>query len=156
MMRHTMSVSKKTVITLAEDLDQMEQYLRIEQLRFQFRYCIDISPKLNLNTIDLPPQLLQPSLENAVKHGASGLREEGEVHLKIYAENDDLHIRIVNNNKAGFRRPDKGQGQGLKFTYEQIGYLRQLFTERHIDFDLQVTEEGAVTTFFFEDWLKPE
>ncbi len=65
--------------TLGRELDIVESYLDIERARFEDRLRVRIDVAHKLRTIRVPPLLLQPLVENAVKHGIGPLREGGEV-----------------------------------------------------------------------------
>jgi two-component system LytT family sensor kinase len=68
--------------TLGHELDIVESYLEIEQARFEerLRVCIDVPSELR--TLRVPVLLLQPLVENAVKHGVATLRQGGEVTVR--------------------------------------------------------------------------
>jgi len=65
--------------TLGRELDIVESYLDIERARFEDRLRVRIDVPLTLKNIRVPPLLLQPVVENAVKHGIAPLRDGGEV-----------------------------------------------------------------------------
>ncbi len=68
--------------TLGRELDIVESYLEIEQARFEERLRIRIDVPPGLRTIRVPALLLQPIVENAVKHGVTPLQEGGEVTIR--------------------------------------------------------------------------
>lgn len=155
MMRHTMSVADKPVVTLAEDLGQVEQYLRIEQLRFEFSYQIQVDPAIDLDTIEMPPQFLQPTVENAVRHGVAGMGASGHILVSIQQAHKNLCITIVNNASLQ-KSVHQGYGYGIRFTSEQVNRLRQLYAGRQITYNVDIGKSGATVRFFFENWLNPE
>ncbi|MBS1564853.1 MAG: histidine kinase, partial [Bacteroidetes bacterium] len=83
LLRQVLNHSEKVVITLQEELEALELYLQLEQLRLNFdlRYHISVSPGVNALAETLPPLVLQPFAENAVWHGLS--RKQGEKNLFI-------------------------------------------------------------------------
>jgi hypothetical protein len=155
MMKRTMEVANEPAVSLAEELDQMILYLRIEQMRFQFRYEVHVDPQIDLSAIELPPQLLQPVIENAVRHGAAGLGSKGVIQLHIFAEGSDLCIRISNNAGPGKQVKEPGNGRGIKYTDEQIQNLQQLYKGQRISFKLTILDHKAEANFFFQNWLNP-
>src|SRR5581483_11529114 len=67
--------------TLGRELDIVESYLEIERARFEQRLSVRIDVPTDLRALRIPPLLLQPIVENAVKHGIAPLTEGGEVSV---------------------------------------------------------------------------
>jgi len=93
-------LKNKKLITLAEELDRIEAYLSIEQARFGSRLQVfkDIDP-LSLN-YPLPPLILQPLVENCVKHGILPKPQGGVVYIKVNRDKDFVNI-IIEDNGVG-------------------------------------------------------
>jgi len=72
--------------TLGRELDVIESYLEIERARFEHRLRIVIDVPAALRNIRVPPLVLQPLVENAVKHGIAPLRAGGEVRVRATIE----------------------------------------------------------------------
>lgn len=101
LMRLYLNHSQEESVTLAEELDALKLYLELEQVRFEDTLTIDLemTPDLSMDTLTLPPMLLQPYVENAFKHGL--LHQTAERHLKLVfaldAEQACLYCRIQDN-----------------------------------------------------------
>ena len=65
--------------TLSRELEMIESYLEIEHARFEQRLRVRVAVPSELGQIRIPPLLLQPIVENAVKHGVAPLADGGEV-----------------------------------------------------------------------------
>jgi len=106
--------------TLDEELGLVDRYLDIEQLRLgdrlRIRRDLDTLPP----TFPLPRLLLQPLVENAVRHGIQPLREGGEVILRGRGERDGILIEI-DNPLAGTPTPG-GHGHGLDNVRRRVAY----------------------------------
>jgi two-component system sensor histidine kinase AlgZ len=106
--------------TLGDELALIERYLAIEQLRLGAR--LHVQRELD----DLPPDfplprlLLQPLVENAVRHGIQPLREGGEVILR--GQRDGAGIRIEISNPLPTTPPAPGNGHGLDSVRRRIAY----------------------------------
>lgn len=112
-MRYSLSHQDESMITLEQELYHMVLYLDIEKVRFSDRLYIEKSICDECLPRRLPAMILQPLLENAVKHGVYG--NLGEVHIYIKAElvNDLLYLRVRNNyDQETLNR--KGTGTGLR------------------------------------------
>ncbi len=106
--------------TLAEELALVERYLAIEQLRLGAR--LRVRRELDDLPADfpLPRLLLQPLVENAVRHGIQPLREGGEVIVRGQREGNGVRIEIVNPLPDTPAKP--GNGHGLDSVRQRIAY----------------------------------
>jgi hypothetical protein len=100
-------------ITLAEEIDLVEHYLAIEKVRFGDRLSVRIAVDEAASQCMVPPLLLQPLVENAVRHGVASMVEGGAIDIVGTLENHML--RIVIDNPADPDRADaRGEGVGLE------------------------------------------
>lgn len=97
--RTILEMTEKESITVSEEVKTLRLYLDIEKARFEddFEYEITVKDNVDSESIKIPSMLLQPYVENAVKHGL--LHKEGKKTLQITFEkiNDDLKISIDDN-----------------------------------------------------------
>jgi hypothetical protein len=152
-MRDTLKNSRILSVSLADDMVMLERYLSVEQLRFGFRFVIEIDPQIDTDLIEFPPMLLQPSIENAVKHGVSALGPEGIITLRYSKRENDLMIQIIDNGKKGIRQQSRGNGLGICFTKERIGNLQKLYKKEHLNYQIRATDKGTIVNFHFQNWL---
>ncbi|MBH2005679.1 MAG: histidine kinase [Sphingobacteriia bacterium] len=155
-MRDTLKNSREPIIPLSEDLDTLEKYLRVEQLRFEFKWMMDIDPTLDLDQIEFPPMLLQPVVENAIKHGISGKSNQGLLVIAIKKRNNDLVITVEDNGGARVttNQKNKGNGYGLQLTKDRIERLRELYKTDNISFNLSHQSNSSKATYCFENWIQ--
>jgi two-component system, LytTR family, sensor histidine kinase AlgZ len=106
--------------TLAEELALVDRYLAIEQLRLGERLRVRRELDTLPPTFPLPRLLLQPLVENAVRHGIQPLREGGEVILRGLQGPDGIVIEI-DNPRAGEPTPS-GHGHGLDNVRQRVAY----------------------------------
>jgi sensor histidine kinase YesM len=99
LIRTILEKSREHLISLKDELEFCEKYLQIEQKRFEgkFIYQIDRDLNINLNEWNVPAFILQPFLENAIKHGFNGLLGEGKVRISICVKDKNLFITIHDN-----------------------------------------------------------
>jgi two-component system LytT family sensor kinase len=88
------------MISLEEELKIADDYLQMEQLRFGFAYQIETDQSLSQSNIDIPAMLLQPFIENAVKHGIAILKKEGHIRIGIAAGGHNLLLSVEDNGKG--------------------------------------------------------
>jgi two-component system, LytTR family, sensor kinase len=119
--RHT----SQTEVPLAEELELVRDYLTIEQVRFRDRLRVSITAPDDVEELLVPPLLLQPLVENAVRHGISRASSSGRVDVTAERQGAELVLTVCDDG-AGFDllEAQRGTGTGLSNTRER---LRQLY-----------------------------
>lgn len=142
LLRMTLEDSETHATTLSRELEFVNGYLGIEHIRFEERLnvVLDIAP----DTLDaeVPHLLLQPLVENAVRHGISRLSSGGEIRITARHDEKSLNLR-VRDNGPGLRNRDDFPakvGLGLKATRER---LETLFGNAQA-FEVYSPDEGGV------------
>jgi sensor histidine kinase YesM len=108
-------------IPLDEELEFVRNYLALEQLRLGERLRIVERIEPDALELGVPALLLQPLVENAVRHGLAPRREGGEVRLSATTENAQLLITVGDDgNGAEARQIDQSKGLGLKAVARQL------------------------------------
>ena len=110
-------------VTLAEEVELAKRYLAIEQIRFGDRLCVAWQIDPTANGARLPPLLLQPLVENAVRHGVEPSPDGGKVKITIAARMG-LAVITVTNTVAGASRP--GNGIALQNVRERLRLLHDV------------------------------
>ena len=102
LMRLTLEYSKESLIPIDKEIESLQNYLELEQLRFnqKFDFVIHKSPAIEDDTA-LPPLLLQPFVENAIIHGLIPKTERGMITVNFSIENESL-ICSIEDNGIGF------------------------------------------------------
>ncbi|MBT8275380.1 MAG: histidine kinase, partial [Bacteroidia bacterium] len=93
--RYQLQASQMELVNLEEELNFVEKYLDLEKERFGDRLQIEIDVPEELYNEKIPPMLLQPLVENSVKHGLSSLIEGGKISIKIFKEDEKLKFEIA-------------------------------------------------------------
>jgi two-component system sensor histidine kinase AlgZ len=112
-LRLTLGLGEKTLVRFSEELELLQKYLAIEKVRFGDRLKMHESVQEESKSCLLPPLLLQPLVENAVKHGIASLPEGGEIRLEAQQQNGRLAI-LVENSWDPEAPPRRSGGLGLK------------------------------------------
>jgi Histidine kinase len=127
LMRYTLNYEKKTLVTVEEEIEIVEKYLKLEKIRFgkKLNYSFDIQP----DTLDkkIPPIVIQTLAENAIKHAISRSIEGGRVEIKSFLENDNLIIEVINSGQLSEGGPSvfeaKKAGIGIENTRRRLAML---------------------------------
>ena len=102
LMRLTLEYSKESLIPIDKEIESLQNYLELEQLRFNNKFDFEITKNNNIeDDIALPPLLLQPFVENAIIHGLIPKTEKGKIAINFAIENESL-ICTINDNGIGF------------------------------------------------------
>lgn len=102
--RQILTVSGKKQIPLSTEIEILNKYLELEKMRFQndFEYSVSFSDTIDEDYLQLPPMMIQPFVENSIKHGL--LHKEGLKKLFIHFDlstNEDFIICTVEDNGIG-------------------------------------------------------
>ena len=118
-LRLTLGLGEKAVVHFSEELELLQKYLAIEKIRFGDRLNMQENIQEESRTCMLPPLLLQPLVENAVKHGIASLPEGGNVRLIAERQNGRLAI-LVENSWDPDAPPGRSGGLGLKNVQQRL------------------------------------
>jgi two-component system, LytTR family, sensor kinase len=117
--RRSLAVNPMEDLTLSEEVDLQRLYLEIERTRFPDRLRLDVALDPGSDEAMVPALLLQPLVENAVKHGVA--RSEGSTCIRIRARLDGPVLEIVVENDARAERPGSaGEKVGLRNVAERL------------------------------------
>ncbi len=144
MLRQVLQSGTRQEVTLDEDLRFVEQYLAIEQVRFSDRLQVQWSIDTAVRDALVPEFILQPLVENAVRHGIAQRSGSGMISITAGRSGDDL-VLAVQDNGPGYRPAPSG-GVGLANTRAR---LETLFGDAA---KLEITEApggGTVATIRF-------
>ncbi|SFW81903.1 sensor histidine kinase [Chitinophaga sancti] len=152
LLRKSLSKSQLVFHSLDQELEMMQIYIRLEALRFNFNWDIKVEDSLHTSEIEIPTMLLQPLIENAIRHGLSGI---GEIkHLAItcgYGAGKDSIVIVIKDNGKGIK-PNNELGYGLSLTQKRIEAINKLSSVGKIKLGFEIQSGTQVTLTFF-NWL---
>ena len=121
-LRTSLALGAKERVAFAEELALAERYLAIEQVRFGPRLGFEKAVAPEAERCLVPPLLIQPLVENAVKHGVADRVEGGVVQIEARRAGDSLEIAIENPRDPE-APPRRGQGLGLENVRQRLRAL---------------------------------
>ena len=123
-LKTTLARSTPELVPLSEELDFISNYMAIEQMRFADRLRCEFY--VDPSAVDgmVPCFLLQPILENAIRHGISRCEEEGLVEALAAREGSSLHMCVRNTGSVSATQ-EPGYGIGLTNTRERLEHFYQ-------------------------------
>ena len=101
LVRQTLHFSNKNFIDIEDEIELLKIYLELEKLRFKDDFVFEIETN-NIEDLQVPPMLIQPFVENAIKHGL--LHKEGQKKLTISFSKTDILTCMVTDNGVGRKK----------------------------------------------------
>jgi two-component system LytT family sensor kinase len=114
-------------VPLADELAFLEEYLEIERVRFQDRLQVDVTADADAQLAAVPSLLLQPLVENAIRHGVSRQPGAGLIAVTARRRGDTLEVTVRDNGPGPQESPAAGLGLGLQNTRAR---LTELYRDR--------------------------
>jgi LytS/YehU family sensor histidine kinase len=145
LVRIVLNNAKEKYISLEKDLETLEVYMDLEQLRFgdKFEYLIDIDEKIDSYNIQLPAMLIQPYVENAIWHGIMPLggQRKGRLIVRIWQRGNELNIIVEDNgvgreSAAKIKKMKQHKSVGMELTKQRLDMLNNLPEYRSSDIEI--------------------
>ena len=147
LIRKILESSSMKESSLKDELETVELYMNIENIRFdeQIDYQVDIAPEINPQNVKIPSLILQPFLENALWHGLSSKEGKKEIRLEV-RQNKKGHINItIRDNGIGREASEKlregkvlkRKSLGISITRERLANFSRMYRD---SFDLSIQD----------------
>ncbi|MFP4228922.1 MAG: sensor histidine kinase [Salinivenus sp.] len=158
LLRHVLDEDAPQEVPLSQELDFLDDYLEIQTIRFQGRLDVDINVPSSLRDAQVPNLILQPLVENAIKHGASQVRGKGRIEICAERSDDQLVVRVRDNGPGPSTDAEEGLGlrnvrarlkelygdnQSLLLTATEAGTVAQMSLPYHTSTDLYAAAGSA-------------
>ncbi|CAM1367061.1 Histidine kinase [Tenacibaculum sediminilitoris] len=134
LLRGILHNSRQEEISLAEEITTLKNYIELEQQMNSntFEYSITTNLTIDTEEILIPPMLIQPFVENSIKHGIPSV-ENGKIEINFSSKNNLLHCEIVDNGvgiqqSKKFKKVSSHKSVALKVTQERIQNLSKKST----------------------------
>jgi sensor histidine kinase YesM len=97
--RNILEHSSRELVSVTDEIETLRSYMELEKMRMEDHFEFEILYDKNLETdfINIPPMLIQPFIENAIKHGLNNINYKGLLELKFEDRGTVLHIEITDN-----------------------------------------------------------
>lgn len=119
--RYSINYSNNNYSTVKEEVEMVEVYLQIEKIRFEDKLSYTIGVDEELNHYLVPRFVLQPLVENAVKHGLKSTGQMTEITMEVKKKNESIVMTVADNGPAF---PDElNAGYGVKSVYDKLDLL---------------------------------
>ncbi|MFN8310885.1 MAG: histidine kinase [Chitinophagales bacterium] len=135
LMRQNLELAINETITLENEIDFLKNYIHLEQRRMgsKFTYRMEVDEGLEIELIRLPGMLIQPYIENAIKHGLSPLESGGLLEVIFKAAGEDGLCCVVRDNGAGIGASKQLHSGKKEISGKQFGSHGMQLTGRRIE-----------------------
>jgi len=119
-------------ITLEQEIEFIVNYLALEKMRFKNKLHYTLDSKLNDLSLRIPPMMVQPIIENSIKHGIRPLSGKGHLRVVISQSRDTINITIEDNGigreaAAMNKNPISNNGKGLNLIRRRLALLNKQY-----------------------------
>lgn len=143
LMSYVIYDSSKSMVSLNEEINHIQNYIDLERLRFGQRLHLDFSLEGNISNIEVPPLLFIPFIENAFKHGTSTRKKHIPISISFNIKEDTL-VFICENEISNERQVHE---KLMRKTHYGIGLKnteRRLNLRYDTDYELNVTDHNSL------------
>ncbi len=127
------SVSKDNLVTLSDELERLELYLSLENMRFQdrFSYAIKVEESIDVDQIKVPPMFLQPYVENSIWHGILPLKQKGLIKVSLTLNSSGWVLITIDDNGLGIDKSLANKiesdhtSKGMEITSGRLALLKK-------------------------------
>lgn len=141
LIRKILTTTREKQISLAEEIETIELYMNIENIRFEnkIKYSVHIDDSLSINTIIIPCLILQPFIENAIWHGLSPKKESKVLSINITRKNRSFVKICIEDNGIGRQKSaelakkklHKKESIGINLTKERLKIFYKDYSNKH-------------------------
>ncbi len=140
LMRYTLNASENEFTNLNLELEALELYLSIESMRFDntLQYQIKVDQNIDQSQYLIPTMILQPYVENAIKHGLMHASGEKFLHIKVDKKNKGLNFEIIDNGIGrvsskfiNYQLEDKPTSKGTAINQQRIDLLNKSYNAKN-------------------------
>jgi len=149
--RNVLDEGNKELTSIEQETDLINDYLLMEQMRFGFKFEILVDGQEIDKQIEVPAMLLQPFVENAVKHGVSALKSDGMITVTIAKAGSTLVLAVKDNGKGFIGSTTNGMG--MKLCEERIKLLNSIYKNTNITMSKTTGNNGTLITIELKNWL---
>lgn len=139
LLRYSIQFNASEKVTLAEEMNIVEDYLQLESIQFNDRLAYVMNITDDTKELSIPPMAIQLLVENAIKHGLSIQKKGGFIRIEANRMDDKLIIKVTNTGQLGQKKGR--EGIGLKNLLERMKILFGPFAQ----FQLENSTDETVT-----------
>lgn len=150
MIRLIMKYSKLNEISMKSEIDLIKKYVALEQMRFKEQFDFNITCDENLLVFKIPPLIIQPFIENAIKYGIINKQGQGLISLNIVEYKGFLKCTIIDNGIGRVEAEQLKKKNAIHFFHESTGIM---FTNERLKrlSNYKLKQENVIVTDLYLD-----
>ncbi len=145
LMRSILENSRKSLISLSEEISTLQLYIELEKIRFnnKFDFQFNIEPDLPTEIIYVPPMMIQPFVENAIKHGLQHKNENGLLQIAFSKDGQTIRCVVADNGIGREKAAVKNGGDaahhslGIQVTKERFEAIKK---QKGVDVNFEIID----------------
>ena len=140
LIRNILENSTHEYIGLDEEIETLKLYLELEKLRFDDKFEFTIDNQILDPSVNVPPMLIQPFVENSILHGMKGKTSKGHINLRFTEVSDDMILCVVEDDGVGRNNNTKKNGHqslATQLTNDRISYFN---SRKSSNFELKLID----------------
>ena len=152
LIRNILDNSKRSYITIKEEMESISIYLELERMRFEnkFDYTISIDPAIDTEDVTIPSMFIQPFIENAIWHGLMHKEGKGNLLVKLECKGPIL-VCTIQDDGIGRKKAEKDKennskthkSHGMQITKERLEIFNQQHHNNNLSFNVTDLEDNA-------------
>ena len=123
LLRRAFELEERSLVRVADEMAFLQSYVAIQQRRFGSRLRVVVDVDADVGDLLLPPLLLQPLVENSIRHGIGPLARDGRVTVVVSTDDEHLLISVEDNGIGFGANAGTGVGLGLGVTQRRLDAL---------------------------------
>ena len=144
-LRQALENASEKLVPLADEISYLKRYLNLELMRFEgkFEYNLEVAPAIDPEETGFPPMIVQPFVENAIRHGILNKNKKGYLLIKFFTENDLIKCIIeddgIGREKAkdlNTWRKKEHHSRGIAITQKRLELLSQYFKDNRFKLEI--------------------
>lgn len=149
LLRKSLDHSNERYISLAEEVTTLHLYFELEKMRFgeSLRYCIEVDNAVLQEIIKVPAMLVQPLVENAIRHGVCSRPEGGNIHVRFRMENKLLLCEVeddgIGREASALLSRKETRRSGIGITEDRLRVLSQIARSAY---QFEITDKKTTET----------
>jgi LytS/YehU family sensor histidine kinase len=145
LMRNILENSRQSLISLSEEINTLQLYIELEQIRFdnKFDFRLIVQQNLPVEIIYVPPMMIQPFVENAIKHGLQHKKENGLLQIEFSIHGKTVRCVVTDNGIgrkiSAVRKPenDGHHSLGIQVTKERFDAIKK---QKGVDVNFEIID----------------
>src|SRR5574344_318660 len=134
LIRHGLEVSESLCVPLSKELEFIENYVTLQSkgIGDNFEFRKNVSPDIDTNKVLIPSMMIQIAVENAIKHGLRGLKNDKILEIKINSIKNATQVLVLDNGRGlkASNADSKGTGTGMRVIHETLEILNNRNREK--------------------------